>query len=63
MISAQHIDVTIGIKLSRRAALVAKNCGSAAFGDDADVGVDLGLPLFSLLEPQLFPVVPSHCQL
>lgn len=35
MMSAQHISVTIGIKLSRGAALVAKSCGSAAFGDDA----------------------------
>lgn len=44
-------------KLPRGAALVAKSCGSAAGGDDTDVNVALGLPLFSLPEPQLSPVM------
>lgn len=60
MISAQQVSVTVGVELSRGAALVAKSCGSAAGGDGADVGVALGLPPFSLLVPQLSPVMSSQ---
>lgn len=40
-------------KLPRGAALAAKSCGSAAGGDDTDVNVAMGLPPFSLPEPQV----------